>query len=152
MEEFYELDSSWRGATTVPKSSSGDLRERVTEAVEAGASRRGAAKRFEVSPSSAAKWLRFWRAAPKPRRGRSSPLEAHAERLLALIAEQPGLMLDEIVAAMHKRRIPGSGSAFWWFLDRHNITVKKACGRRNTTARTWLRRVAAGSESKGCLT
>jgi transposase len=34
---------------TMPKSLSGDLRERVVEAVEAGASRREAAERFEIS-------------------------------------------------------------------------------------------------------
>ena len=41
----------------MPKSYSGDLRERVIEAVEMGASRREAAERFEVSVSSAVKWL-----------------------------------------------------------------------------------------------
>ena len=38
----------------MPKAYSGDLRERVIETVEAGASRREAAERFEVSVSSAA--------------------------------------------------------------------------------------------------
>jgi len=36
----------------VPKAYSGDLRERVIEAVAAGASRREAAERFEVSIGS----------------------------------------------------------------------------------------------------
>jgi transposase len=36
----------------------GERRERVIEAVEAGASRREAAERFEISVSSAVKWLR----------------------------------------------------------------------------------------------
>ena len=44
----------------MPKSYSGDLRERVIEAVEGGASRREAAERFEVSVSSAVKWLKRW--------------------------------------------------------------------------------------------
>ncbi len=55
----------------MPKSYSGDLRERVIEAVEMGASRHEAAERFEVSVSSTVKWLQRWResrsAAPKPR-------------------------------------------------------------------------------------
>jgi transposase len=38
-----------------------------------------------------------------------------------LIARQPDLTLDEIVAAMHKRRIAGSRSAVWRFLQRHKI-------------------------------
>ncbi len=41
----------------------------------------------------------------KPSGGSVSPLEAHAAFLFALIARQPDLTLDEIVAAMHKRRI-----------------------------------------------
>ena len=113
----------------MPKALSGDLRERVIEAVEAGASRREAAERFEISASSAGTWLQSWRddgvCAPKPRGGSRSVLEDYAERILALVAEQPDRTLDEIVAAMRKRRIPGSRSALWRFLDRHGITFKK---------------------------
>src|SRR6478735_9453916 len=82
----------------MPKSYSGDLRERVIEAVEIeGASRREAAERFGVSVSSGVRWLQRWNesgsAAPKPRGGSVSPLEAHEERILALIAERPDLTL-----------------------------------------------------------
>jgi transposase len=74
----------------MPKSYSGDLRERVIEAVEMGASRHEAAERFEVSVSSTVKWLQRWResrsAAPKPRGGSVSPLEKCAARVLAVIA------------------------------------------------------------------
>ena len=77
------IDSPFRG-WAMPKSYSGDLRERVIEAVEHGASRREAAERFEVSASSAVRWLQRWResrsAAPKPRGGSISPLEECAER------------------------------------------------------------------------
>ena len=59
-------------------------------------------------------------------RGSISPLEAHAAFLFTLIARQPDLTLDEIVAAMHKRRIAGSRSAVWRFLQRHKISVKKS--------------------------
>jgi transposase len=45
----------------MPKACSCDLRERVSEAVETGASRREAAERFEVSVASAVKWLQRWR-------------------------------------------------------------------------------------------
>ena len=99
----------------MPRSLSGDLRERVIEAVQAGASRREAAERFEISASSAVKWLQRWRdhgvCAPKPRGGSRSILEDYAERILALIDEQPDRTLDELLAAMHRRRIPGSRSA-----------------------------------------
>jgi len=42
----------------MPRSYSGDLRERVIEVVEMeGTSRREAAERFDISASSAVKWL-----------------------------------------------------------------------------------------------
>ena len=113
----------------MPKPCSLDLRERVLETVESGASRREAAECFEVSASSAIKWMQRLNEtgsiAPKPSGGSISPLEAHVDFLLALIAEQPDLTLDEIVAAMHKRRIAGSRSAVWRFFQRHKISVKK---------------------------
>jgi transposase len=64
-------------------------------------------------------------------------LEKHAERILALISEQPDLTLREIVSALHKRRIPGSRSALSRFFARHGITVKKkpAGGRAETSRR-----------------
>ena len=75
----------------------------------AGASRREAAERFEVSVASAVKWLQRWRdrnsAAPKPRGGSISPLEEFAEQVLDLIAQKPDLTLVETVAELRKRRI-----------------------------------------------
>jgi transposase len=86
----------------MPKAYSGDLRERVIEAVEEGASRHEAAEHFGVSVSSAVKWLQRWRksrsAAPKPRGGSVSPLEEVAARVLTLVAEQQDLTLMETVA------------------------------------------------------
>jgi transposase len=41
----------------MPKSLSGDLRERVIEALETGASRREAAEHFEIGATCAVKWL-----------------------------------------------------------------------------------------------
>ena len=113
----------------MPRPYSDELRERVIEAVEAGASRREAAENFELSASSAVKWLQRWRdtgsARAKPSGGSTSPLEEHAKQLLALVAKQPDLTLEEIVAAMHKRRIPGSRTTVWRFFERHNVTFKK---------------------------
>jgi transposase len=126
----------------MPKPYSDDLRERVIEAVEAGASRREAAESFNLSSSSAVKWLQRWRdtgsAKAKPSRGSTSPLEERAKWLLAVVAEQPDLTLDEIVAAMRKRRIPGSRTAVWRFFARHDLTFKKkepARGRTTTAGR-----------------
>jgi transposase len=101
----------------------------VIEAVETGASRREAAERFEISASSSVRWLQRWRevgsAAPKPRGGSVSPLEEFAERILALVAEQPDLTLEETLAELRKQRIRTSRSSLWRFLDRHDITLKK---------------------------
>jgi transposase len=123
----------------MPQSYSGDLRERVIEAVEAGASRREAADRFEVSVSSAVKWLQRWgenrSAAPKPRGGSISPLEEFATEILALVAEQPDLTLVEIVAELRKRRIKTSRSSLWRFFQRHNVTLKKKPASCRTAAR-----------------
>ena len=77
-----------------------DLRSRVVAEVAAGSSRRQAAARFRVSPASAVRWTK--REAPtgsvsvQPRLGKTSPLEAHADWLKALVAEEPDLTLAEI--------------------------------------------------------
>jgi transposase len=123
----------------MPKAYSCDLRERVIEAVEEGASRHEAAERFGVSVSSAIKWLQRWKksrsAAPKPRGGSVSPLEKVAARILALVYQQPDLTLLETLAELRKQRIRTSRSSLWRFLDRHNITLKKKPASHGTTTR-----------------
>jgi transposase len=113
----------------MPRPYSNDLRARVIEAIESGASRREAADRYELSVSVVVLWTQRWEQtgsfAAKPSGGSISPLEKHSEWLLALVAEQPDLTLIEIVAAMRKRRIKGSRSAVWRFFDRHGISFKK---------------------------
>ena len=110
----------------MPKAYSGDLRERVIEAVEAGASRREAAERFEVSVASAVKWLQRWResrsAAAKPRGGSISPLEEFAAEVLALIAEQQDLTLVETIAELRKRRA-GRDRLAWSRPRQRRVTV-----------------------------
>lgn len=111
----------------MPKPCSLELRERLVEAIESGASRLEAAEWFAVSPSSAIKWMQRGQEtgsiAPKPSGGSISPLEAHADFLLVLIADQPDLTLDEIVAARRKGRIAGSRSAAWRFFERHHVNA-----------------------------
>lgn len=122
----------------MPKPCPLELRERVVEAVESGASRREAAEWFDVSPSSAIKWMQRRQEtgsiAAKPSGGSISPLEAHAKLLLRMIAERPDLTLDEIVAVIRKRRIAGSRSAVWRFFKRHNISFKKKPARGGAKA------------------
>jgi transposase len=121
------------------KACSNELRERVIEAVEMGASRREAADLFDVSVSSAVKWVQRWRetgiAAAKRRGGSVSPLEKFATQILAVIAEQPDLTLVETIAVLRKHRIRTSRSSLWRFLDRHQITFKKNFASSRTAAR-----------------
>ena len=118
-----------------------DLRERVVEAVEAGATRQAAGDRFGVSDSSAIRWVQRWRAtgggvAAKRRGGSNSPLEKHAAVLLALVAEQPDLTLDEWCAMLREREIVTSRVSVWRFFDRHKVSYKKNPARqRARTAR-----------------
>src|ERR1019366_7433068 len=113
----------------MPNPYSVELRERVIARVESGASRREAAEHFEISPSAAVKWLQRWRDAGSamaiPHGGSTSPLEKRANWLLALIAEQPDLTLDEVLVAMRKRGIAGRRTPLWRFFARHKITFKK---------------------------
>ena len=123
----------------MPKAYSADMRTRVIARVESGASRREAADYYDVSPSTAVIWVKCFRetgrCAAKPRGGSISPLEEHAEVLLALIDEQPDLTLDEVICAMRKCKIPGSRTAVWRFFQRHKITFKKSPARGGARAR-----------------
>jgi transposase len=88
---------------------------------------------------------------PKALSGDLRNLEDYAERILALVAEQPDRTLDEIVAAMRKRRISGSRSALWRFLDRHGITFKKSLRAAEQHRAEWRERGGAGFGSRAFL-
>ena len=123
----------------MPRAYSADMRARVIGRVESGASRREAAEHYDVSASTAVIWVKCFhetgRCAAKPRGGSTSPLEEHAEFLLALIEEQADLTLDEVICAMRQHRIPGSRTAVWRFFQRHKITFKKKPARGGARAR-----------------
>lgn len=116
-----------------------DLRVRVVEAVDEGASRHEASERFGISISSAIRWHQAWRnegrCEAKPCGGSRSPLDDYAEEIIALIEEQRDRTLNEMVAAMHKRKIRGSRTALHRFLERHGITLKKSPARFRAGAR-----------------
>jgi len=118
---------------------SADMRQRVIDRVESGASRREAAEHYEVSPSTAVIWVKCFRetgrCAAKPRGGSTSPLEKHADFLLALIELEPDLTLDEVVGVMRELKIPGSRTAVWRFFQRHKITFKKKPARGGARTR-----------------
>jgi transposase len=114
------------------KSLSGDLRERLITAVEAGASRRAAAERFGVSAASAVRWVREWRTTgarrAKPQGGdqRSHRVEAYRDILLAAIDAKVDITLVELAEMLRDEHgAVFAASTIWRFLDRHAMTVKK---------------------------
>lgn len=114
----------------MPKPLSHDLRRRVIRAVEEGYSRRAAARRYQVSESTAVKWLQDWyterrekaRAMGAPK---GSKLDNEADFLLATIREQPDLTLAEMRDKLAQRGVSCSLSALWNFFKRHDISLKK---------------------------
>jgi transposase len=137
-----------------------DLRERLISAVDGGMTRRAAAERFGVAPSTAIKWADRWRRTgdirPRPQGGdyRSHRIEAHAEEILGLIEETPDITLAEIaerLASAHGVRVVPS--TVWMFLDKRGVTFKKR--RRtpqNSSAPTSRRAAAPGSTVNSTLT
>jgi transposase len=87
-----------------------DLRERVQSVVEGGASRRAAARLFDVSPSFAVKLLaRVGRtgSAEPARQGRppgSGKLAAHLAALLEWVAAEPDITMPELAARLAAER------------------------------------------------
>ncbi|TQN55966.1 IS630 family transposase [Agrobacterium tumefaciens] len=108
-----------------------DLRIRVLAAVDGGASNREAAERFGVSAASVSRWrnlqLRQGNVRPGPLGGdRSShKIEAHADLIMAWLAEHRDGTLFELRDALSARGIIASKSALHRFLVRHEQTRKK---------------------------
>ena len=122
------------------KSLSDDLRVRVVEAVDAGASRRQAAWRFGVSVSSAIRWVRRWRdrgevrARPQGGDRRSGRIEAQAGFILAAVEERPDVTLAELQALLLERGVSVGIGSLWRFFERRGISFKKNRARRRARA------------------
>lgn len=120
---------------------SDDLRGLVIAEVASGASRRSAALRFKVSPSTAIRWVEFHAetGSISPPRGRKarSPLEEHAAWLLELIAEEPDLTLAEIEQRLLADcGVRSTDSSIDRFFKRHKVSFKKKESARNRTRPT----------------
>jgi transposase len=117
------------------KGYSKDLRERAVAMVEEGDSRREVARVLDLAPSTAVRWLDRWittgTVEAKPGTGYSrSPLRAHAQWLLDLVAKEPDLTLAEIRDRLaREKKLSVAVSSVWRFFDRHEITFKKSPAR-----------------------
>lgn len=115
----------------MPSALSADLRERVVIAIEAGTSRREAARRFEVSPASAVRWhkafVREGRTRAKPMGGdqRSHAIEAQADLIRQTYEAKPELFLHELRDRLAEQGLRVGVSSLSRFFKRHGITRKK---------------------------
>src|SRR6202021_703883 len=114
------------------KGYSKDLRGRAVALVEDGESRREAARGLGL------RWIERWATtgsvAALPGTGHSrSPLEAHRQWLLDLVAAEPDLTLEEIRARLKsERRLKTGPAPVGRFYEPHDITFKKNSARRRT--------------------
>ena len=118
------------------KGYSKDLRVRAVSIVEAGESAREAARLLDLGASTAIRWIERWTRTGSvdamPGTGHSrSPLEAHEQWLLDLVAAEPDLTLEEIGARLgSEKKLKAATSSILRFYDRHAITFKKNSARR----------------------
>jgi putative transposase len=114
-----------------------DLRERVVAAVEAGESRRSAARRYGISASAAVKWFDRARSTGSPavkQMGgyRRPALEGEREWVLARVAEKPDLTIRALAAELAERGVKAGPYAVWAFFKREGLTFKKKPARGRT--------------------
>jgi len=93
-----------------------DLRARLIRAVEKGRSARSQAKVFEVSASTAVKWVQAYRTEGRPGAkahagGRRSPLDGHGDWLKRRVAARSDITLAELCAELGGRGVATSKSA-----------------------------------------
>lgn len=107
-----------------------DLRERIVAAVEAGISRRAAARQFAVSVSCVIKLVQRFRRMGTVAAGRMGgtkrPVLADHEALVRdLVAARPDITIDELQQALAERGIRVGRSSVGRFLLARELTLKK---------------------------
>jgi transposase len=125
-----------------------DLRRRIIEAVEAGAPAREAARRFEVSPSSAIKLVQRWRAtgsyAPGQIGGQKQRrLSGREAWLHGVLASEPDVTLAELQRRLAEDGIRISLQAINDTLRALGYSYKKEPTGGGTRARRHRREAAA---------
>ena len=130
-----------------------DLRERVVALVAEGMTKSAAGRHLRIAESSAIKWCKRLEEtgslAEKP--GRKlvySPLEAHADWLLAFIERRKDAMLAEIVVAIFEEQgVSITDSSISRFFKRRGVTFKKKlCTPASNCEPTSLRRARHGEK------
>jgi transposase len=136
-----------------------DLRLRVVDAIEAGASTDAAAERFDIGKATAGAWARLKRATGAVAPGRQgkpkgSKLDAHADFILGLIEVTPDITLAEIAARLvAERGVRAVPATVWYFFDRRGITFKKRLRTPvSKSATTSPRRAKPGLKAKSSST
>lgn len=114
-----------------------DIRARIVRAVEGGMSRNAAAKKYDVSPSTAIKIVGLWQTtgswAPKKFGGhKQHKLAPHVEQVRKLIEEKPDMTLKEIQTALTGKKIEVGVTAIFRFLEAVGLNYKKNGSRQRT--------------------
>jgi len=126
----------------MPKPYSRDLRKRVVDFVEAGHSRRAAARHFDVSPSFVVNLMTAYRMrgslVPKPVGGRRhAKLDPHRAFLLARLAEKNDITMPELAGELEAhcgtRADPASLSR--WLIRNGYRYKKNSAGQRMRSSR-----------------
>lgn len=112
-----------------------DLRERVVAAIAGGMSRRKAAKLFQVSYSTAIRWMQRADETGSPAAlpmGGKKPfaLAEEATWITARLAEKPDITGRELLAELHERKVDVSYYGVWHFLDHIGLSFKKNATRQ----------------------
>ena len=112
-----------------------DLCSRLLAAIDSGMSRRAAAARFGVAPSTAIRWqsqrMVTGNFAPKPQGGdmRSRRIEGRREEVLALWEADRDITLDELRVTLAGIGLSVANSTLHRFFARQAITRKKRMAR-----------------------
>ena len=109
---------------------SNDLRERVVDAVAAGASCRAVAARFGVSVSTVVKWSQRKRATGSVTPGkigghRRPVLGPHRAFIVERLSQEPHVTLHRLKDELAERGIRVSHNTVWTFLRREGLRFKK---------------------------
>jgi transposase len=119
-----------------------DLRRRVVEVIEGGATIPEASEQCGVSISSVGRFLRLFRetgsvSSAKFGGYKDFALAAHEELIRRLVAEQPDITLAELEARLAKKKISVGKSSISRFLHHLKLPFKKKVfGQPSRTART----------------